>query len=102
MLPRMGWPVAYWASAGTGPARSTATARAPAALILWRPGKDANLDRRRGAERPLPRVRPAVARESLGGIELTGSLVPCRNGKACPDRASNRANIRPVANGGAR
>ncbi len=78
-LPRNGWPVAYCAPAGADAARSRAAARAPAALIVWRRGKDATLDRRRGAE-TSPRVHPAVDRESLGEIELTGRLDPFRNG----------------------
>ena len=52
---------------------------APAALILWRRGKDAYPRSKPGAE-ASPRVHPAVDRESLVAIELTGRLGPSRNG----------------------
>jgi len=80
MLPRKGWPVAYCASAGTDAAKSRPAARAPAALILWQRGKDAYPRSKPGRGKATPRVHPAVDRESLGAIELTGRLGPSRNG----------------------
>jgi hypothetical protein len=79
MLPRKDCPVAYWAAAGAEAANSRAAARAPAALIQWRRGKDAILDRHRGAG-TTPRVHSAVDQESLRAIELTRRLGPSRNG----------------------
>src|SRR5512140_1971347 len=71
-----GPPGRIWAAAGAEAANSRAAARAPAAMIQGRRGKDAILDR----HRTTARVHSAVDQESLRAIELTRRLGPSRNG----------------------